>query len=103
MENKNQAQQRQDNDMARDHVGEKTNAEREGFGEETEDLDYKHQRDQPERQPMRDQALNVMNQTVLADPGEIDQHEGRERQGGGNGDIAGRGGAPRDHPQEVAK
>jgi len=47
VQHEDEAEQEEDDDVARHHVGEEADGEREGLGEEPEELDHEHQR--PER------------------------------------------------------
>src|SRR5579872_5843584 len=80
---KDQDDKAQDDDMARDHVGEKPDDERERLGENAEDLDRDHDRLNPEWHG----RVNDMQPIVLAGA-EHDRDKGQHPEGSREGDIA---------------
>ena len=87
-----------------DHIGKQPDAEREGFREKPQDFNHEHERHQPEGQTGRNKGMQVMARNPAPiTPENIDHQKGGQGHPGRHGDIAGRGRAKRDQPQQIAE
>ena len=77
----------EDNDMARSHIGKKSNHEHNRLGEHSNQLNHRHQRE--DFQPCR-HTRGVENvNPIMAIAADIGDQEGDNSQGGGDSNIAG--------------
>src|SRR3989338_324872 len=100
-EDEDEADEGHDDDMAGYHIGEKTDAEREGLGDHADQLDGEKKRVEPAGHAFRHDMAEVADDALLPDSGEVDQHEGGEREAGGNGQVPGGGGPERNQAYQV--
>src|SRR4051794_30509760 len=79
LEDEDEPQEGQDQDVAREHVGEEPDAQRDQPHELAENLE-RDDEDQESLGRLRDPALEVADGSVPPDPFDVREHEGQERQ-----------------------
>src|SRR6478609_8099034 len=81
LENEHQADERKDQDVPREHVGEQTDTQRDQAHELAEDLEW-HDQEQQRGRRLRDPALEVAHRAVPAHALDVreDEREQRERE-----------------------
>ena len=103
LENEDHADEGENDDVARRHVGIEADAEGKRLGELAEDLDRDHDGKEPHGQAVRHQVLQVVLEAVLLDTAPLDHGQRDERQRRGDGDVAGGGGAVGNEAQQIAE
>src|SRR6266545_652263 len=107
-EYEDQAEQHENHEVAGRHVGEQPQRQRERLDEFPDQLDGGHDDRHDDRtdalHPRRHHydRLEVAFRAERTETGDLDREERREREPGGDGDIAGRGRAPRQEAEQVA-
>ncbi len=102
LEEKNQAEERQDREVSCHHVREQPHAEGERFGEQSHELDREHDRQEPLRNAVRHQALEVAGHPVFAHAGRLDHDERQPGQRRRHSRVPGGRGRIGKDPQQVA-
>ena len=103
-EDEDEGHEAENHDVACRHVGEESYHQHDGLGEDTDDLDQRHEREYLE--PGGDAGGVEDVHPIVLVAAEVGDDEGDEGQGGGDGDIAGDVGASREEgyqAQDVAE
>ena len=89
-----EAEQHQQDGVAPRHVGEQTDGQGEGLGEEPDDLDHEHERYEEPRRAGGHEMDPVPDRALGGDARPLDHDEGDQRQRPGHGQVAGGGALP---------